>query len=243
MGGSGQYDVSTILQNTYNDALNGSFTSIPGNNYNYGFTPNSTYYVAVRDTNNHSNVYVFSGTINCPIITPTPTSTDVPPTATPTSTPVPTATPTSTPVPTATPTETPTPTPTATPDQTPNWLNNGSFTCIGCDKHNVEFDYNQYSPTYSQTRPGSLVEANSTFCGGCCGQSTAANWVNEGAAYCESCVSKQSQRDTNECSATYNQTRVIDSGSACDTSQNWVNSGSYGCYETCNKYNIEVLQE
>ena len=361
VGGSGQYDVSTILQNTYNDALNGSFTSIPGNNYNYGFTPNSTYYVAVRDTNNYSNVYVFSGTINCPIITPTPTSTDVPPTATPTptstdvpptatptptptstpvpptatptstpaptptntpsptptptvdiyfyydaeryecllngscsfienivvanatellilnryrldsttgyilratatttsqsallttmvgpgtsscssfctqptatptptptatevpptptptSTPVPTATPTSTPVPTATPTETPTPTPTATPDQTPQWSNNGSFTCIECDKHNVEFDYNQYSPTYSQTRPGSLVESNSTFCyvegTNCCGQSTTADWQWNGEYVCVGLTKYKEEADNNSCSATFGQTRTGD---------------------------------
>jgi len=96
------------------------------------------------------------------------------------------------------------------------------------------------SLTYNTTRQGSLVETNSTFCGGCCGQSTTATWTNEGSAYCESCVSKQSQRDTNTCSATYNQTRVINSGSACNTTQSWVNSGSFDCYGTCNKYNVEV---
>ena len=160
--------------------------------------------------------------------TPTPTATPVPPTATPvpdpTATPVPpTATPvppTSTPVPpTATPVPpTPTPTPTATPDQTPQWANNGSFTCIGCDKHNVEFDYNQYSPTYSQTRPGSLVESNSTFCGGCCGQSTVANWQWNGEYVCGELYTKyQQEEDYNSCSATFGQTRTgafVESNSA-----------------------------
>jgi hypothetical protein len=175
-----------------------------------------------------------------PVPTPVPTATPVPPTATPVPTPVPTATPvppTATPVPTAT----PTPTPTATPDQTPNWVNSGDYNCYGtCNTYNVERDNNVNSLTYDATRQGSLVATNTTDCGGCCGQSTAANWTNEGAAYCESCVSKQLQRDTNACSATYNQTRVIDSGSACNTSQTWVNSGNYNCYGTCNKYNVEV---
>ena len=122
-----------------------------------------------------------------------------------------------------------------------NWQFNGSYNCYGtCNKYQVEQDQNPCSPTYNQTRQGSVVEFNSTFCGGCCGQSTAANWTNEGAAYCESCVSKQLQRDTNPCSGSYNQTRVINSGTACNYTANWVNSGSYDCYGSCNKYNIEV---
>ena len=123
----------------------------------------------------------------------------------------------------------------------PNWVNSGSYSCYStCNKYSIEIDNNVNSLTYNTTRQGSLVETNSTFCGGCCGQSTTATWTNEGSAYCESCVSKQSQRDTNTCSATYNQTRVIDSGSACNTTQSWANSGSFDCYGTCNKYNVEV---
>jgi hypothetical protein len=160
--------------------------------------------------------------VACP--TPTPTATTVPPTATPTSTPVPptptstetpTPTPTATPVPpTATPTSTPTPTPTptATPDQTADWQNNGSFTCVGCDKHNVEFDYNQYSPTYSQTRTGSLVESNSTFCyvegTNCCGQSTTADWQWSGDYVCDGLTKYQEEVDNNSCSPTFGQTRT-----------------------------------
>jgi hypothetical protein len=92
----------------------------------------------------------------------------------PTSTPVPD--PTSTPVPD--PTATPIP-PTATPDQTPDWQNNGTTNCYGtCNVYNVQTDYNPYSPSYTDTRQGSLVASNSTDCGGCCGQSTDQNWVN-----------------------------------------------------------------
>jgi hypothetical protein len=72
----------------------------------------------------------------------------------------------------------------------------------------------------------------------CC--STTPNWVDNGAAYCDNCVSKQPQIDNNPCSSTYNQTRVINAGSACNTTQNWVNTGSYNCYSTCNKYNVEI---
>ena len=121
------------------------------------------------------------------------------------------------------------------------WVNSGSYNCYGtCNKYNVEIDNNPCSSTYNQTRQGSVAEYNSTYCGGCCGQSTSPSWNNEGSAYCDNCVSKQLQRDTNPCSGTYNQTRVINSGSACNYTANWVNSGSYNCYGTCDKYNIEV---
>ena len=224
-------------------------------------TPTSTPVPTATPTPTSTLNCVFEVNVDVISATPTPTATPVPPTATPvpptatpvppTATPVPpTATPVPTPVPTATPvpptatpvpTSTPTPTPTATPDQTPNWVNSGDYNCYGtCNTYNVERDNNVNSLTYNATRQGSLVATNTTDCGGCCGQSTAANWTNEGAAYCESCVSKQLQRDTNACSATYNQTRVIDSGSACNTSQTWVNSGNYNCYGTCNKYNVEI---
>ena len=126
-------------------------------------------------------------------------------------------------------------------DTSQSWVNSGSYNCYGtCNNYNVEVQNNPCASGYNTTRQGSLVASNSTDCGGCCGQSTSANWTNEGAAYCVDCVSYQNQRDTNGCSGTYNQTRSINSGSACDTAQNWVNSGSYDCYGTCNKYNIEI---
>jgi hypothetical protein len=129
---------------------------------------------------------------------------------------------------------------TTTCNPTPNWQNTG-FNCYGtCNKYNVQTDQNPCSPTYNTTRQGSLVETNTTYCGGCCGQSTAPSWANQGVPYCDNCVSKQLQRDTNVCSPTYNQTQVINSGSACNTSQNWVNTGNYDCYGTCSKYNVEI---
>ena len=56
---------------------------------------------------------------------------------------------------------------------TASWSNNGNYSCYGtCNKYNIEQDYNPCSPTVGQTRQGSLVATNSTFCEGCCGQNT-----------------------------------------------------------------------
>ena len=223
-------------------------------------------------------------------------------------------------------TTTSTPSTTTTCNPTPNWVNTG-FNCYStCNKYNVETDQNPCSPTYNTTRQGSLVESNSTYCGGCCGQSTAANWVNNGAQFCSGCTLYQPERDNNTCSPTYNQTRNVslgisnncgswnisyycqgcayysketnsctgdirnvtlissssnncgtwnisyyctgcayysketnsctgdiqnvtlingnstNCGGCCgqSTTQNWVNTGNYNCYSTCNKYNVEI---
>ena len=72
----------------------------------------------------------------------------------------------------------------------------------------------------------------------CC--STTPDWVDNGAAYCDNCVSKQPQIDIGPCSPTNGTPRTINSGNACNTTQNWQNSGNYNCYGTCNKYNVEV---
>ncbi len=95
-----------------------------------------------------------------------------------------------------------------------NWVNSGNYNCYGsCDKYNVEVDNNGCSPTYNQTRQGSLVESNSSFCGGCCGASPSANWVNNGAADCfGTCTLYQPQIDANPCSPTYGDTRNADLG-------------------------------
>jgi hypothetical protein len=105
-----------------------------------------------------------------------------------------------------------------------NWVNSGSYNCYGsCTKYNVEVDNNGCSPTYNQTRQGSSVEFNSTFCGGCCGVSPSANWVNNGATFCDGCYLQQPQIDNNVCSITYGDTRNVDLGvnTACGI---WVQS-------------------
>jgi hypothetical protein len=105
-----------------------------------------------------------------------------------------------------------------------NWVNSGSYNCYGsCTKYNVEVDNNGCSPTYNQTRQGSAVEFNSGFCGGCCGATPSANWVNNGATFCDGCYLQQPQIDDNSCSSTYQQTRNVDLGvsTACGA---WVQS-------------------
>lgn len=58
-------------------------------------------------------------------------------------------------------------------DTTQVWTNSGSFDCYGtCNKYNVEVQSNPCAAGFQTTRQGSLVSSNSTFCGGCCGQST-----------------------------------------------------------------------
>jgi hypothetical protein len=101
-----------------------------------------------------------------------------------------------------------------------NWQNTGGYACYStCNLYNIERDINPCSPTYTQTRQGSLYQSNSTSCGGCCGQSTSANWVDNGATFCSGCNLYQPQIDNNPCSATYNQTRNVNLGvsSTCGT--------------------------
>ena len=56
----------------------------------------------------------------------------------------------------------------------PIWTNNGSFNCYGtCNSYYVQSNTNRCSSTFGTTRQGDLYQTNTTFCGGCCGLSTA----------------------------------------------------------------------
>jgi len=117
IGGSGVYDRGTGLYDTESESLNETgWVQIinPSHYVSSGvpyFNTTRTYWVALRDRNNPSNIIAKSILVDCEP-TPTPTST---PTPSPTETPTPTPTSTETPTPTATPTSTPTPTPTLEP--------------------------------------------------------------------------------------------------------------------------------
>jgi hypothetical protein len=126
-----------------------------------------------------------------------------------------------------------------------NWVNNGSIFCSGCDRYQPEIDNNTCSSTYNNTR-NSLLASNTSLCGGCCGQSTAANWTNNGSIFCSSCNQYQPQIDSNSCSATSGQTRnlqlntnSVDCGGCCgqDTSANWTGQGYDTCVD-CNYYAV-----
>lgn len=163
----------------------------------------------------------------------------------------------------------------------PIWVNNGAQFCSGCTLYQPERDNNPCSPTYNNTqntplgtsntcgswntsyyctgcayysketnsctgdvRNVTLINGNSTSCGGCCGQSTAANWQNTGSFSCYGTCNKYNvEQDINNCSSTYGQTRqgsldaanssyCFVSGLNCcgqSTAPNWVNNGSTFC--------------
>ena len=97
IGGSGVYDRGTGLYDTESEALNetGWFQIMSPSHYVSNgapyFNTTRTYWVALRDRNNQSNIVVKSILVDCGSTpTPTPTST---PTPTPTSTPTPTVQP------------------------------------------------------------------------------------------------------------------------------------------------------
>lgn len=129
---------------------------------------------------------------------------------------------------------------TTTCNPTPQWtVVFGVYDCYGtCNKYYVEKDLNPCSPTYNQERQGPLAESNSTFCyipgTNCCGQSTTANWVNNGAAFCSGCIAYQPEIDNNPCSATYNNTRNTNLGTIapCNYSANY--SSAVGTLYVCN---------
>ena len=117
---------------------------------------------------------------------------------------------------------------------TTGWLAGNTFTGVYDGTY-----YAQVRSTSDNSCTASTVGTGQNYqTVACC--STTPNWVDNGAAYCDNCVSKQPQIDNNPCSSSYNQTRVINAGSACNTTQNWVNTGNYNCYSTCNKYNVEI---
>jgi hypothetical protein len=203
-GGSGSYQISNDPKTSEYNAANGSFISLSGSTYTYYNNQNGTWYVAVRDANNNSLLTVKNtGNIYC------------------------------------------------CPDTSPNWQNNGGYSCYGtCDLYYIQQDYNSCSPTYNQTRQGSVASYNSTSCGGCCGQSTSANWQNTGSYSCYGTCNKYNiEQDINPCSSTYNQTRQGSlnqsnstfCGGCCgqSTSANWVDNGATFC-SGCNLYQPQI---
>ena len=123
----------------------------------------------------------------------------------------------------------------------------GSYSCSGCNKYYDEIDLNTCSATYNQIRISSVLsESNSTYCGGCCGQSTTQVWTATGEGRCLDCVSQIEQQQTNSCASGYNTLRWVSGGSNCSaccgqsTAADWTLAfGSYTC-SGCDKYYNEV---
>lgn len=122
-----------------------------------------------------------------------------------------------------------------------------SYTCSGCNKYYNEIDLNTCSATYNQIRISSVLsESNSTYCGGCCGQSTTQVWTATGEGRCLDCVSQIEQQQTNSCASGYTTLRWVSGGSNCSaccgqsTAADWtLLFGSYTC-SGCDKYYDEI---
>lgn len=125
----------------------------------------------------------------------------------------------------------------------------GQNYCQGCNKW-----YKEVNSCTGNVRNNSEVQSNSTFCGGCCGQSTTPNWQNTGAFNCYGTCNKYNvEQDINNCSNTSGQTRqgsldatnsafCFESGvNCCGQSQgpSWVNDGDPYCFD-CHLYQPQI---
>lgn len=78
--------------------------------------------------------------------------------------------------------------------------------------------------------PNSVVSSRTVTCSSACNANTTPNWVNEGAAYCSSCVKKQLQRQINPCADGYQTTRVVnatDGSTTCDCGPECLGTETY----------------
>ena len=72
---------------------------------------------------------------------------------------------------------------------------NLEYYCTGCDKYSRE-----RNSCSNATRNDTLVQSNSTYCGGCCGLSTAANYsIHTGTYLCVSCINYEVLQNSNSC--------------------------------------------
>ena len=114
----------------------------------------------------------------------------------------------------------------ATGYDTLRWVNGGSncnttadwtiafssYSCLGCAKYYNEIDLNECSSTYGQVRRSSvLIDAVTTYCGACCGQSATPDWTIAFSSYsCSGCDKYYNEIDLNSCSPTYGNVRISD---------------------------------
>jgi len=112
------------------------------------------------------------------------------------------------------------------------WTSQAYFTCVDCTTYLVYRDTNPCSSTYNNYQVNGVNVGSTAPTFGAC--NTAANWVNNGSAFCSSCVAYQPQIDNNPCSATYNQTRNVNLGatSPCSYTANY--SNNVGTLYVCN---------
>jgi hypothetical protein len=185
-GGAGTYQISTQLYSSPAAAYGGTFVNIVSAKV-YPSTVNGTYWVALRDAANNSNVLAKSISPDCC-------------------------------------------------NPTPNWVNNGSVFCSACVSYQPQIDNNPCSATYNTTRnenlgAGSPCDYTATW--------TSQGYNTCGLSYNSTCNNYLVYRDTNPCSATYNNYQVnganvgnsAPSNGNCNTTANWTSTGTN--YYTC----------
>ena len=239
-GGAGTYQISTQLYTSESGAYGGVFIDITTAKI-YPSGTNQTYWVALRDKVNTTNVLAKSITPNCTTTTTTTTTTTAAPTTS-TTTAAPTTTTTTLPPVTyditATCTDT---TQTITINNFAggdgaNYYANtttygdavsaaaGATTLVtgGTRSFTGQVSGTRYVYVYSGTR--SLVKNAGNTCTTTTTTTTTStttttttcsptpNWVNNGSVFCSACISYQPQIDTNPCSPTYNTTRNLNLG-------------------------------
>ena len=123
----------------------------------------------------------------------------------------------------------------------PNWVSQGYNTCSNCNTYLVYRDTNPCSPSYNNYRVNGVNVGNTAPSNGAC--VTTAQWTSQGYNTCSGCVTYLVYRDTNPCSATYNNYRVNNinvgntapSNGACNYTANLTSQGYYTCY-ACQNY-------
>ena len=127
----------------------------------------------------------------------------------------------------------------------PNFVSQGYNTCVECNNYLVYRDNNPCSPTYNNYRVNGVNVGNTAPSNGNC--NTAAAWTSQGYNTCVGCTNYLVYRDTNACSATYNNYRVngVNVGNTapangnCNTAANWVNNGATFC-SACVAYQPQI---
>jgi hypothetical protein len=117
--------------------------------------------------------------------------------------------------------------PCATQFESLRWVNGGSncsttadwtiafssYSCLDCAKYYNEIDLNSCSPTSGQLRRSSvLIDAVTTYCGACCGQSATPDWTIAFSSYScggtTGCDKYYNEIDLNSCSPTSGNVRI-----------------------------------
>lgn len=125
-------------------------------------------------------------------------------------------------------------------DTTPNWVSQGFNTCSSCVTYLVYRDLNPSSPTYNNYRVNGVNVGNTAPTNGNC--VTTGTWTSQAYTTCINCANLNVERDTNACSATYNQYRAggvvlgltAPASGNCNVTPNFVSQGYNTCVDCTN---------